>query len=602
MLPFKIMKKIFLPTAVAVLAAVSCAKADFVPEVQSPDKAMQVAFCTSDAAFTKSHILGDGLSSAWDEDDCLVLWAENSAGEYTLEAVPFKVYGLNDGKAIFTANISEPMPSGFYSYFAASPAPKSLNGTTATFEIPSVQDGTVSAGADILVAEPLKSGALEPVQQLSDYTRLNLKMDHLLHHFRFFIQQGQNPFGSENVEKIVLQFTEGVAGQISTDLKDPLTAPQFNPTSSEITLNLAKSLTESSSEEQALACVSLRPGAFSDDATMIIKSYTATHYGISEPISLAGRAFESGHSTPVRLTAATIYDYGRIKFTFSHNNIGEKPTSITLTAPEGCAWGKNDSNVYTYAPDRPIEVGENWEFQFEEISDYRAFSGKTVTVTYDSEHVTWSDNITMPDMSSSSLTQISSGLPYLLEEDFSNVESFSSNDGYSMSNSGDKGAYSFLNGWSGGRIGAEAGKCVRTAARRETSARYHARLDSAPIVALKKASDIEVSFDYGSDTKYGGLFGGDYGQDVFIGYVTEAGGLSSGSGTGTFDRSLNTFNTHEKTGSYNNTPNSVTFVLSNVPAGLVRISWKAEVENHAGANNTTDWLYIDNIKVRIKSN
>lgn len=599
------MKNLFLPAAVSVLFAVSCAKTDFMPGDFIPQNGVTVAFCTDSGSASKSHILQDGLSSEWEKGDRLVLWAENAAGNYTLDAVPFEMYGYAGGKAIFTATLPEAMPAGIYNYMAACPAPLSVNGTVATFEIPSVQDGKLSSGADILVGEPVAAGALDPVQNISDYTRLGLRMEHLLHHFRFFIQPGQNPFGTEEIEKIVLEFSEGVTGRITTDLTDPLAAPEFIPASSAITLDLSQHhLAESTTDEVFYACTSLRPGAFAEDATMTIKSYTATHYGISEPVSLAGRTFESGHSTPVRLTAENIYEYGRIRFAVTYNNIGEAANSITLTAPEGCVWSDGGSNVYVYNPGHSIDAGESFELRFMDIAQYRAFSGKTVNVSFDTEHVTYSENITMPDMSSSNLTEISSGLPYLLEEDFSNVESFSSNDGYSGGFfSGSKNAHSFLNGWSGGRIGAEAGKCVRTAARRETSSRYHARLDSAPIVALKKTADIEVVFDYGSNNQYSSLFGsnGDYGQNVFVGYVTEAGGLSSGSDTGTYDRSNNTFNTHEKTGSYDYTPNSASFVLRDVPTGLVRISWRAEVEDHAGANNTTDWLYIDNIKVRIKS-
>lgn len=596
------MKNLFLPAAVSVLFAVSCAKTDFMPGDFIPQNGVTVAFCTDNGSASKSHILQDGLSSEWEKGDCLVLWAENTAGNYTLDAVPFEMYGYAGGKAIFTATLPEAMPAGTYNYMAASPAPLSVNGTVATFEIPSVQDGKVSGGADILVGEPVAAGALDPVQNLSDYTRLGLRMEHLLHHFRFFIQPGQNPFGTEEIEKIVLEFSEGVTGQITTDLTDPLTAPEFTPASSAITLDLSQNhLAESTAEEVFYACTSLRPGAFAGDATMTIKSYTATHYGISEPVSLAGRTFESGHSTPVRLTAENIYEYGRIRFAVTYNNIGEAANSITLTAPEGCVWSDGGSNVYVYNPGHSINAGESFELQFMDIAQYRAFSGKTVNVSFDTEHVTYSENITMPDMSSSNLTEISSGLPYLLEEDFSNVESFSSNDGYSTFSTGDKSAHSFLNGWSGGRIGAEAGKCVRTAARREMSSRYHARLDSAPIVALKNAADIEVCFDYGTDNKYGGIGSADYGQNVHIGYVTSNEAYGSGSTAGVYE-SGNSFNTNEKTGSYDSTPNSASFVLRDVPSGLVRISWRAEVEDHAGANNTTDWLYIDNIKVRIKSN
>ena len=86
-----------------------------------------------------------------------------------------------------------------------------------------------------------------------------------------------------------------------------------------------------------------------------------------------------------------------------------------------------------------------------------------------------------------------------------------------------------------------------------------------------------------------------------MGYVTSATEYSSGDTDGVFDSANNLF-VKEFTGSYNATPNPASYVLPEVPAGLVRITWRTEVENFAGANNNTVWLYIDNVKVRIKSN
>ncbi|MGN0190085.1 MAG: hypothetical protein ACI39U_00365 [Candidatus Cryptobacteroides sp.] len=593
------MKKLILPAAVSVCFAVSCSKTDVVSDSFPGTKGVTVAFSVDGDASTRSQMLPDGLSSEWEDGDRLSVWALNSAGVYELEACPFRVYGTSGGNAIFTATLAEAMPAGRYTYFACSPEPQSVSGTAVTFGIPSVQDGRVSGGADILVAEPLLANALVPVENLSDYTRLGLRMDHLLHHFRFFLSEQDNPFPDERINRMVLEFSEGATGKITTDITDPLASPAFTPESSTITLNLAEELQPSSDQTFAYACASLRPGAFSSDATMVIKSYTASKYGISDPISLAGRNFESGHSTPVRITASTVADLGIVRFTVPFNNIGEDADSVTLTAPSGCTWG-NGSNTYTYNPGRKFTAGESFEIVFTEIEDYRALSGQTVSVTFDTEHVTYTKNVVMPLMTSGSLAEISVGLPYLLEEDFSTVESFSSNDEYATLVTGDQKAVSFLDGWTGARVGASAGLCVRIACRRETSSDYDARLDSAPIIALKKSADLELSFDYGANNQYYNLLGdGNVGQTVNIGYVTSDTAYSSGSTTGTYSSD---FYIKEYTGSYESTPNSATYVLPSVPEGLVRISWRSVIEHKAGASNTTCWLYIDNVKVRIKSN
>ena len=82
------------------------------------------------------------------------------------------------------------------------------------------------------------------------------------------------------------------------------------------------------------------------------------------------------------------------------------------------------------------------------------------------------------------------------------------------------------------------------------------------------------------------------------GFVTSTEGYKSGDTDGTFD-SANQRYVFEKTGSYDSTPNTDTYYLNNVPTGTVRITWRTEVQHQAGTNNTTCWLYIDNVKVQI---
>ena len=125
-------------------------------------------------------------------------------------------------------------------------------------------------------------------------------------------------------------------------------------------------------------------------------------------------------------------------------------------------------------------------------------------------------------------------------------------------------------------------------------------MDSAPIIELKKPADLELVFDYGTNNEYN-YSAGDQGQTVQVGYVTTSAALSSGNKEGIFD-SANSFQTNEKTGSWESTPNNSVITLTNVPTGVVRISWRTTPFHREGFSNTTCWLYIDNVKVRIKSN
>lgn len=558
-----------------------------------------IGFCTGEAS-TRTMMNPDGLTASWEKGDRIAVWAKNSSGEYTLNNTQFSIYGADGARAFFTATIDASMPEDRYTYFAAYPVPESVSLTKATFTIPSVQDGKVSGGADIMIANPLLHGPLEEVKELSDYTRLGMSMEHLLHQFRFYLPEGEDKLGGEAIVKMVLTFPKPVAGKLVADFTDTEAAAEFSGEEKSITLKLSEPLVNSTSSERKYAMAAFFPSSFEASESINIKIYTETKIANAYPVNLEGRTFAAGHSTPVRLRISDIREYGRLRFTVSSNNLGENANAVRLTAPQGCTWG-DGSTIYEYRPGHEITTGETFEIPFENLDTFRTFSGKDVTVTFDTEHVDATQTVRVPDLTTLNFAEISAGLPYLLYEDFSGVESFNSGDNYAMSNAGSKSPKSFLNGWTGGRVGAEAGMCIRIACRRETSKGYDARVDSAPIISLKKSTDIKVSYDYGVNNKYGGIAiitDGNVGQNVYIGYVTDTKGYSSGDDSGTFE-SDNTFYAKEYTGSYTSTPNSDTRIIHSAPTGVLRITWRSAAEYQAGTTNTTCWLYLDNIKVQI---
>ena len=555
-----------------------------------------IGFCTGEAS-TRTMMNPDGLTASWEKGDRIAVWAKNSAGEYTLNNTQFSVYGADGARAFFTATIDASMPEDRYTYFATYPVPESVSLTKATFTIPSIQDGKVSGGADIMIANPLLHGPLDEVQELSDYTKLGMRMEHILHQFRLYLPEGEDKLGGEAIVKMVLTFPKPVAGKLVADFTDTEAAPEFSGEEKSITLKLSEPLVNSTSSERKYAMAAFFPSSFEASESINIKIYTETKIANAYPVNLEGRTFAAGHSTPVRLSFSDIQEYGRLRFTVSSNNLGENANAVRLTAPQGCTWG-DGSTIYEYRPGHEITTGETFEIPFENLDTFRTFSGKDVTVTFDTEHVDATQTVRVPDLTGLSLVEISAGLPYLLYEDFSAVETFSSYDTFSFSNAGSCNAVSFLSGWTAARAGAEAGKSMRVAARRESVANYDARVDSAPIIALKKESDIKVSFSWGSNNDFYKLVGGDCGQNVYLGYVTSDTAYKSGDKTGIFEDE-NKFFTKEKTGTYANTPNAETMVIHSAPAGLVRITWRTSVEYSAGGNSTTCWLYLDNIKVQI---
>ena len=551
---------------------------------------------------TKTHAGEDGLSSVWDNGDRIAVWAV--AGDQTvLSAKPFSLYGPDGARAFFTATLQDAMPEGSYTYYATYPEPVSASGLTATFRVPSIQDGQSGAGEDILVSAPAVSGPLSPINwQNYAHQELQLSMNHLLHRFRFYCMD-QTSLEGEPIQRLVVNFPQAVAGDISVDLASG-SISSFSGDVSTLTLSPATPVELSSGESRHYLTASLVPASFSAGESMNVSLYTQTKVARAA-IPLKGRAFAAGHSTAVRIIPDSVSPIYRLYFNLRSNNLGEDIRSIKLTAPSGSKWGDELSNVYVYAPGEDISVGQSFMLEFEDQSAFLSLSGKSVTVTYDSEHVTIEETLSIPTLSSVTSASLSLNVPWLLKEDFSGVSTFSSNDEYSSKFIiGSKDAYSFLGGWTGGRIGASAGKCIRIACRRETSADYHARVDSAPLRGtLKKKANLEVSFNYGANNKYSSawvLGNGDVGQTFYVGYVTATTAYKSGDTDGTFE-SGNSQYVKEYTGSYTSTPNEARYTIHGAPAGGVfRLTIRTEVEHKAGTHNTTAWLYIDNVTIKIQ--
>ena len=593
-------RTLFVRTIPAIFAAsvlMSCNEETLAPS----DQEHVVAISVNDGR-TRTQMQSDGLSAVWENGDVLSLWAYNSHGAFILSDQPFTAYGIDSSRGFFTSSLASPMPSGTYTYWCTYPRPLSVNGINATFNIPSVQDGKVSGGADIMIASPVQGGALKSIGEVHENPSLSLRMNHMLHQFRFYIPYNDVLHSDGELERIVAVFPKAVAGKVKYNLMNPSVAPVLSEGESKMELNLSEPIGLSSDTSFQYACLAFMPSKFDSGQMLHLKAYTENKIAEIVPVDLCARDFQAGHSTPVALKITEIHDYCRIRFKVGANNIGENVQSITLTAPSGYALGESGSNTYVYRPGYEFSSGETFEIVFEDVNAYRALSGKTITLNYDTEHVRTQQTIVLPQMTQGHLVEIGADVPYLLYEDFSSVQSFSSNDAYTGgSNAGSKPASSFLNGWTAARAGAQAGKAIRIACRRETAlTNASARVDSRPIIALKKSSDITVRFNYGMSNQYGGvsITPADFGQKVYLGYVTSTAAYASGDETGIFAPE-NSFDLHEGGGSYDSMMNDDTFTIRNVPTGTVRITWRTVPHSDSGATNTTCWLYIDNVVVQI---
>lgn len=581
---------------------------------------------------SRTVIGGDGRSILWRNDDRVALWAKNASGDYTLENKAFGISFLDvpATRACFATELAGAMPTGTYTYYATYPVPKSVNGTQASFTLPATQDGRLSGGADIMIAAPCKADQLDELKITDDDNSgydlhdrsLSLTMKHLSHVFRFYIPDGYNTLG-EPVERIRLTMPQNIAGTVTADISDPTRRPSPGADAvNSITLALTEPLDASAEGARQYAYASILPPAqaYGSDTRMDVVLYSASYAARAQEIDITGKEFKAGHITPVVLHPQEKTESYKIRFTIARNNLGEDVQKVMLTAPAalnddvtviapaGCSWTA-DGNIITVsaAEGATLKTGEYIELDFDPFVDastalYRSMSGN-FTAEYESEHAWHLTQTVSVNTASGTKAGAELTVPYLFAEDFSGVETFSSHDQYATSSAGSQNAHSFLSGWTGGRIGAEGGKSIRLACRRETSADYPARTDSAPIANLKSETNIKITFDYGANNQYSSvsIWGykddGNVGQTCHIGYVTENTAYSSSATDGTFEDE-NSFYIKEYSGSYTNLPHSATYTIHNAPEWF-RLTWRTDIEHKAGTHNTTAWLYLDNIKVQI---
>lgn len=575
---------------------------------------VNVVFAVGNTPRTRTEYDVETKRFVWNDGDKIAVWAKSPDGSYALDNQAFRLMAVASDKseAYFTATLQSPMAEGTYSYYMTYPLPESMGGMTATFTVPSVQDGTASDGVDIIVAEPISGPALEPVKEAAPIVSddvLNVRMRHLLHFLRFYIPEGNNLLG-EPVKRIEFTMPRAVAGNVSVDVTDASTASLGDGVNG-MTLELTKPIDASADGmESAVAGIFPPRMAYSAGDRITVDAYSENKCA-SVSFSLAGRDFAAGHTTkvPLKMTEAKPIEY-ELKFMLASNNLGEDVQDIRITLPDDAVWpGLSSSELrIDSGNDGLVRIGDTYVFRTKDKAFFKGLSSKRLAVTYESESAVVSETVTLGDFSSSIRGECELNCPYLFFEDFSWVEGFNSNDEYGWSSPGSFSPHLFApytidaenpwspekGGWSAARAGAQAGTAIRIACRRETRlANYSARADSPFLSGLKdgKTVNLDITYDYSMGREGTPKIA----QTVYFGYITTSKNPSSGDETGTFPES---FKINETTGSYTNINHTANTLLRGVGAPL-RLSWRTMPDKDWGANNNTCWLYIDNIKVKI---
>lgn len=573
---------------------------------------------TAGGAQTRTEMQANGLSAEWTAGDELAVWARNASGDLVLSNQIFKTYGIDSSRGFFTSTLSEAMPEDTYTYMCCYPAPLSVDGTKVTFNIPSVQDGKVSGGADVMIASPVQHGALGPVPDPEDHSGMNMTMNRMMHQFRFYIPEEDQILGEEKIERILLTFPTGVTGNVTLDLSDSSSPVEMSDAQADAELELAQPIGVSSGDDYQFACFAFAPVQFAEGQSLqIVKAYTDDKIAFFDPVDLRGKKCEPGHSTPVKLKIRELVDYPyQIHFTVSANNLGEGVNTIVFTAPEGCDWDGSGSNVYEYTPGHKINAGEivSFYFDYHEEAAYRAFSGQDISITYDSDHALTYQTVNVGDVTGNDVATLSLTVPYLFFEDFAGLSSYDGDYKGGPYTSADGAATEAralaqygLEGWTGARTGCDAaGTAILVGGRVDYvllgATRAYGRLDSPALGSLKPGAStgIEVTFDYSGSKDGNSRFS----HAAVVGTTTAA-GLQNGYAT-QFDNNKSWSGVTSPIeianiptdGSATSMNLSMTSKFEDC-SSATRLTWHVVAMGTGGISNSNVWLYVDNVKVKI---
>ena len=623
-----------------VLFLVGCAKDDFITIGDSRGEKAVYGFGVGGGT-TRTFINDDGVTISWDKDDKVALWAKKD-NAFVLNNQEFKNWFITADKsqAFFTAELASQMAVGEYQYYVTYPKPASVSGTTATFNLPSTQDGKMGGGADIMVAQgagPALAKLYTPANPndssvVPDYViddGVKLQMKHLIHALRFYVPQGKWGFPQgETVERIVFTMPANVAGTVTADVaaESPALSSPTNATNT-ISLNLKEPIGPSAADGNGIvnydyACASIIPNTYSGDMTVKVYSQTKTSQ-VTIPIN--NRTMAANHITPVGLNCLTVTERPKISFRIESNNLGEQPYKITLTSEDSnTKWKAGDDHVYEYytgSESSTIAEGGGFDIYYDE-DVLSTISGERVTVTYESKSAIVTETITMPTMSVGTSYSIDLNVPWLFAENFDSWDSIT-NHWKETENSA-----SWINGWSGNQWrtdGNNMGLCSYTGDYGYYNGifikntfyatdTYFARLDS-PSLPLKEGKNVkisikfDVSLDDGADNGYAScVYGYSTSEEAIVGgYTPYIGDLVRGlEGAGTDVAKARAAMTRNLPGKIvgevtnNKTETSPQVNISNT-SNNIRLTWFTEINNNNKKRITSSWFYsyIDNIKVQI---